>query len=974
MAEELQPISAEEAEAQGATPVQPEVSNDSDIKPISVEELSQLNPEDVTFIPGGINHIKYGNADSLGRTFARNAASGFTVGASELAEQAALHNAQEREAENEEHPIGAFLGQTAGIVASHLTGIGEAEDVGRGAMILNKAVNPVSVFEGIGKVAGKAAEESGLGKFATGAIQGAATVAPMGAVQNAFHESSLGDPNLNAGKIISAAGMGALYGGAGGGLLGGAINKFLPNKLAAEAIKSGIGGSTEDLTNAAKESVLEGHPNTEPLEAEEISPENDFQGSPEHLPLPQQEALVDAIKGVPDLKVKVTPHQIASLENPENIKIYKGARDLPGELGTDIRKTELAQKYDLTNKTDETIKNLAPDSELTSDRVESGERAKELLTNAFKEERIKSGQPFEQMKLAETGHADDHLVGVLDAMSDYTDQNGNKPLVNISKMFGEDGINGEINKFSTKWGIKKNTYNALKDVISDLRDNPETFEELQNIRGGMDNYLSKLDDTSSNSQILSAKAAFLDYLQGVVDKAKTPLIDAEGNQISARDAFKRYAINQQNGEFISKRFGAPINSWAPEKPLEKITGNIFSNTVNVAKAKEILKPEEFKEILANWLSENRAKVTDNKVFSSNKWGSFLAKNRDVLNEAFRDAPDQLKRLKDINTISRILPDAVAGNPSGTGYTVAKAAADALKETFAEPLALLEPKAAGLKALTSVITDQIKEYRAKAAFEGMTERAAKAGILSSISDSIIHAQNKIDSAAKSIFGGYKAFTISGIQAANYTYLNSVKKINELANNQDEIMKTMDHATAFTNQVAPEISQQIKQHMVAGVQFLNTKIPRPLNPQLLDGDHWEPSQAQKLKFLEYYKAVNDPVSVLKQVRNGTLSNESMESLQNVYPQLLQLFRQKVIENLDTRSASSLPHSTKMSLSKFLGQPLSVSLTPKSILTNQISLQMNPRPNDSQANQRAKGSSAKHLDLKSRASTRTQRTDEP
>jgi hypothetical protein len=91
----------------------------------------------------------------------------------------------------------------------------------------------------------------------------------------------------------------------------------------------------------------------------------------------------------------------------------------------------------------------------------------------------------------------------------------------------------------------------------------------------------------------------------------------------------------------------------------------------------------------------------------------------------------------------------------------------------------------------------------------------------------------------------------------------------------------------------------------------------------------------KFNHYYDTVNDPISVLSHVKKGTLRNEHIETLGAVYPHLYDEMKKKVTEHMDPEKAKSLPYGTKVSLAKFMGQPMDASMTPQSIMSNQAAL---------------------------------------
>lgn len=146
---------------------------------------------------------------------------------------------------------------------------------------------------------------------------------------------------------------------------------------------------------------------------------------------------------------------------------------------------------------------------------------------------------------------------------------------------------------------------------------------------------------------------------------------------------------------------------------------------------------------------------------------------------------------------------------------------------------------------------------------------------------------------------------------------------LATNTQEYAKT-----------APNITQGLNTSVMRAQQFLQSKIPQPSSSLPFSGEH-KPSRSQMAKFNNYYETVNDPISVLSHVKRGTLRNEHIEALGQVYPKLYDEMKKKVTEHMDTEAARTLPYATKLAIGKFMGQPMDHSMLPQSIMSNQAAL---------------------------------------
>jgi hypothetical protein len=233
--------------------------------------------------------------------------------------------------------------------------------------------------------------------------------------------------------------------------------------------------------------------------------------------------------------------------------------------------------------------------------------------------------------------------------------------------------------------------------------------------------------------------------------------------------------------------------------------------------------------------------------------------------------------------------------------------------------------------------------------------------------------RIASLSKGIFsnGATRGASLaSAVVPSTKDYEKKVARINELASNPNALMDHLSKTTGSMYEAAPNISQSIHTTMVNSLQFLESKIPKPNNEMILSAK-WEPSKSQKAQFNRYYTAVDDPTSVLKSVKSGTLSNEEMEALQACHPHLLQEMRSKVIEHLHPEKAKNMSYASKIALAKFLGEPLDEHMLPQVVAANQASFngQQQQAPGAQGPAKKPSLGGLKQMKLASRSSTMTQ-----
>ena len=867
-------------------------------------QAQQFNPDDYLNQKGAANaeelQSKYGNPALAGLA---GAARGLTLGGSDIAlTQSGLVNPETLKGLEQANPISSFGGNVLG-GAGLLAGTG-----------------------GLG-MAGLAGEAGTLGKLGVAAAEGGAFGAG-----GAASEYAMGDHDLNAQKILTHVGLGAATGLGLGALAKGieAAVPFASQKVRnlAKAMKSEIGeipvtGANPEGETIADAPQVKGVKPTSISDIQEKVNAAKFQGNA--LDLPQKAVLDDAISRV-EMEHPVHPLQADSLTDQKSRDAYNVAKEMQNPQGQALSQYEGLQKRELNFKTDKTLEDLAPEKVITPDATQGGNQAIKYFTDQYENEKNSLKPIFNELKkipLQEPEQA------VSDAILRMTDK-----VPGVAKMFDASGDELKTLPYKTSWGIDKATYNAVKEVVESLKDNPSDFESIQNIRRGMDQHVDVLAQGPAAQQIRSLKASLMDYMQDIAEKH---LPDVE-----VRDAFKRYAINEQERNVIEKAFGASVGSQefgaiSKIKP-EDIGDRIFKNTATVDAAKRILPKEEFDHLLANWIAEAKAKITDKGAFSSNKFGTFLKSNRDTLNKAFEDNPETLLRLNDLTNIMRILPDSPSINPSGTAKTLI----GMLKNVHGSGDLL----AMAMNLAKTHTIDKIQDQLALSALnDQLAGKAARVGVIDHLKDIVSKVTDKIESGAKSVFTSNvsKSAVLTAPQSLE-GYDNKVKNIQALASNPEKLMDHLANNSDTMYEHAPNITQSMHSGIVNGVQFLNMKIPKPSSEFALNGK-WEPTNSQKSDFTKYYNAVNNPLIAFKQIKDGTLSSQTMEAIQAVHPRLLDDMREKVMSNMHGSKIHNLNYATKISLSKFLGQPLEQGLQPQSVIGNQTAYQM---PAQKQSNQ--------------------------
>lgn len=124
-----------------------------------------------------------------------------------------------------------------------------------------------------------------------------------------------------------------------------------------------------------------------------------------------------------------------------------------------------------------------------------------------------------------------------------------------------------------------------------------------------------------------------------------------------------------------------------------------------------------------------------------------------------------------------------------------------------------------------------------------------------------------------------------------------------------------------------------------QYLASLRPRPraLSGQIVPTLDRPVSDEERERFMRAARVVDEPLSVLRDLRNGTLTRESVEALRQVYPRLYQRLVGEVMRQVGERG-SDIDYERRLALGVLLGVPTDPALAPAHMATLQSVLASN------------------------------------
>jgi hypothetical protein len=197
------------------------------------------------------------------------------------------------------------------------------------------------------------------------------------------------------------------------------------------------------------------------------------------------------------------------------------------------------------------------------------------------------------------------------------------------------------------------------------------------------------------------------------------------------------------------------------------------------------------------------------------------------------------------------------------------------------------------------------------------------------ESTIKGENLLSKAAKNVF-------ITEREVLPRSYEPSERDRSKLQGQLDELQKNPDSLLNAKN----DVSHYMPDHATAQVATItraaeyldalkpDTKRPNPLDTPI------KPTSSEKAAYDNAMNIAIQPLIVLNKVKAGTATPSDIAGLKAMYPNLYTRYAQKLTNEMTEAlsKGKTIPYSTKMGLSHFLGQPMDSTMIPTSILAAQ------------------------------------------
>jgi len=522
----------------------------------------------------------------------------------------------------------------------------------------------------------------------------------------------------------------------------------------------------------------------------------------------------------------------------------------------------------------------------------------------------KPAQEFAQtIKGKVTGLLDDMNNTASKLYDDLGDQLERVPLI-------QDDVDEVIERLSGRRYV--GVFNSDK-YFKQLKDNFDmtNLSELKQVRSAYGRRL-KASYGSEDYEVIKDIYDELTTLRNKVTKEAANAIGGDlPSKLSKADEYYKL-INkeaQEVGEAIGvkaknfKDFQKKINSLDDAKLRNKIVNQYDKSKLDKIRA---FAPEAYEDARASKMAELYKKsLTGQTEFNAKRFISNVKRNDKHRYLLFGD--QSLDKIDELAEIFNAIPAPINASDTNTAEQFLNLFNIALHGQSGLQYMLYKQGEKGINKYIKETVDVLK---------GMEKANNKA---------LINISNSVDNF---ITRSRQAPTISTLNAGeSRDYEKAIEIITDFENDPDKTLEDLTTKNKILFDNAPKTSEAYSSKMMQVFQFLKEK-----KPNSYEGigylNNYKPSKSAKHKFMKYFNYANNPDLVLKQLNDGLVYPEGVETLRALYPKTYELIYDEITSRVS--EVKSLDYQQKKSLYKMLSVMGASSLMPVNLQVLQGQMQ--------------------------------------
>lgn len=497
---------------------------------------------------------------------------------------------------------------------------------------------------------------------------------------------------------------------------------------------------------------------------------------------------------------------------------------------------------------------------------------------------------------------------------------------------------------------------TMQNAIQEMEDNPDSYPGrlTKRLQSNLSEYTSKISQADSPADLFNATEGLKQDVQGISKWGKryTPADEQydfiqkskdlgyqlrtslEDSDVWGKAAERQQAINSAFSQFGKKN-----------GPLENFESK-FTTDVNGQTVIDPGKVNTYYNQLGKPNAEIKQDILQNFFDASKKYEDVINQTHENLGIQSPVQPIGLSASE--RSLGNVTSGAKAANfliNKGLGRVAGAAVGGAVGAPIGhtEVGALVGSHALG-PFFDSVLPALVKPFLGKEISAEAAKTATDLGMAT------VKGESLLNRASKAIFKEGQEVLPSSLLPTDKKRGQLIKQLLQLQSNNSQLLNVGGN----TGYYLPDHGSALAGIALRATQYLNGIRPSTAKQGPLDSDI-EPSIDQKAKYARALDIAEQPLMVMKSIKDGNLTSEDIATFHSIYPNLYDRMSQKITNEMISHisKGNSVPYSTRLSLSLFLGQSLDSTMTPQAILAAQPQMPQAQPSSGQTKSPRSKGS---------------------
>lgn len=171
-------------------------------------------------------------------------------------------------------------------------------------------------------------------------------------------------------------------------------------------------------------------------------------------------------------------------------------------------------------------------------------------------------------------------------------------------------------------------------------------------------------------------------------------------------------------------------------------------------------------------------------------------------------------------------------------------------------------------------------------------------------------------------------------AGKAFVEFKKKSDELLKDPDRMQKHFGSmAQTVQDSGDPELATQMANKQLQAWDYLHKNMPQvQVNPAMFYNPEYRPSKSELNRFEELCAIAYDPFYIVRKIEDGKISNDHVDALKSMYPELTGLMKQRLdtmgYENQVKNKDTNYPYNVRMRLNRLTGTLTDPGMSPEQI----------------------------------------------